>query len=168
MLSLISDASELALCLDQLSLSTRQVVFIPVNDAQEPGVSNCGSHWSLLVYFRASDVFYYMDSVRNSSNNRPYALNMAKNVYPVLKEGARIDSLKFIDLESSVQPNGFDCGMYVISNAEALCSAFLEHGWHKEVAIEVLQEALATVSAKTVKSRRIALLETLDTLASRK
>ena len=168
MVSMIDSPEELEMCLDQLSLSSRELVFIPVNDARDPSVVGGGSHWSLLVFHRASNTFFYMDSVLGGSNNRSIALEYAKHVHPTFHVEAKEGAFQFQDLESSLQSNGFDCGVFVISNAEIICNEFLKAGLEAKVEPAKLNEALAEVKANSVTAKREQLLSLLDSIVKSK
>jgi sentrin-specific protease 8 len=46
-----------------LKLHTADLVFIPVNDNEDDTAG--GSHWSLLVYWRSGNVFYYYGNIHH-------------------------------------------------------------------------------------------------------
>jgi sentrin-specific protease 8 len=107
--------------------STKRI-FVPVNDNmgsshwQTPGL---GSHWSLLVLNVSSEppISLHFDSVTGS--NQKTAQAVATKLYQAL-DTARQSARR--DLENNVvqecitpqQKNGFDCGVHVLANAEAL------------------------------------------------
>ena len=162
MVSMIDNPTELEMCLDQLSLSLGELVFIPINDAQDPSIVGGGSHWSLLVFHRASNAFFHMDSVSSSSNNRSYAINYAKNLYPVLHV-EELTGYSFVDVKSSPQTNGYDCGIYLISNAEVTHNFFLARKLTSKFELGELEEALKVeVTSASVKNKRKLLLGLVD------
>ena len=73
MVSMCETAEMVEECLNQLALSKRKLVFIPVNNADNPEIVGAGSHWSLLVFHRASNAFFYLDSIRSITNNEQSA-----------------------------------------------------------------------------------------------
>ncbi|XP_077450503.1 sentrin-specific protease 8 [Stigmatopora argus] len=105
---------ELAMFLDPLDLPSRCWIFLAVNDNSEQSAG--GSHWSLLVYHHKSNHFSHYDS-QNGSNS-PHARRIASKLEPVLGAGKKAT---FVDEPSPEQQNSYDCGMYVICIAEALC-----------------------------------------------
>ncbi|KAG2212662.1 hypothetical protein INT47_000639 [Mucor saturninus] len=86
-----------------------EAIFIPVNDG-DPAQANSGTHWSLLVYVRAVNSFYYYDTLR--FNNLRNAEITCKRMQPLL----RLDkSSQFIPATTPQQDNGSDCGVSVIA-----------------------------------------------------
>lgn len=164
MVSMIDNPEELEMCLDQLSLSQRDLLFIPVNDAQDPELVGGGSHWSLLMFHRASNAFFYMDSIVSSSNNRSFALSYARNLHPTLHV-ENTTGYSFVDVKSSTQSNGYDCGLYLISNAEVAYNWALSRELSSKFELTELQQALTAVTATTVKNKRVLLLGLLNELS---
>ena len=60
-------------------IDEKQLIFIPVNDNATENVG--GTHWSLLVYYRPGNVFYYYDSL--SSSNERHARQAADRLLPL-------------------------------------------------------------------------------------
>ncbi|XP_029624126.1 sentrin-specific protease 8 [Salmo trutta] len=105
---------ELALFLEPLGLASRRWVFLAVNDnsIQTAG----GSHWSLLLFLRDGGHFAHYDS--QSGGNSLHARRIATKLEPFLGSGRKVP---FVEEPCPLQQNSYDCGMYVICNAEALC-----------------------------------------------
>ena len=63
-----------------LKLTDKELVALPVNNNDDANVAFGGTHWSLLVYVRALDQFWYYDSMReyNLSAARVVARNFAR------------------------------------------------------------------------------------------
>ncbi|KAI8841190.1 hypothetical protein BJ741DRAFT_561144 [Chytriomyces cf. hyalinus JEL632] len=102
-----------------MSLDKADTVFIPVNDSTDldsPG----GSHWSLLVYSRAANAFFYYDSLNK------YNISAAKRVYQRFAKLAQKHkgdaNPYFQEMDVQAQINGYDCGMYVIAMTQLLLS----------------------------------------------
>ncbi|KAJ3381668.1 SUMO1 sentrin specific peptidase 8 [Chytriomyces hyalinus] len=102
-----------------MSLDKAETVFIPVNDSTEldsPG----GSHWSLLVYSRAANAFFYYDSLNK------YNISAAKRVqrrFAKLIQKHKGDAAPYFqEMDVQAQINGYDCGMYVIAMTQLLLS----------------------------------------------
>ncbi|KAM9311815.1 sentrin-specific protease 8 [Gastrophryne carolinensis] len=104
--------SELKECLQPLDLPSKDLVLLPVND--NAGSEAGGTHWSLLAYLRRSHGFLHYDSAPGT--NAPHARRMAKNL-SLLLDG----SPRYQEEEAPIQHNSYDCGMYVLCIAEALC-----------------------------------------------
>ncbi|KAM9826206.1 sentrin-specific protease 8 [Syngnathus typhle] len=105
---------ELAVFLDPLDLASRHRIFLAVNDNEDESAG--GSHWSLLVYHHKSNHFAHYDS-QNGSNSQ-HAQRIANKLEPILGAGTKA---LFAEEPTPAQENLYDCGMYVISIAEALC-----------------------------------------------
>jgi Ulp1 family protease len=164
MVSMIDSPEELEMCLDQLSLGSRDFILIPVNDSQDPSKVGGGSHWSLLLFHRPSNAFFYFDSVSSGSNNKSHALSYVKNIYPVLHIEAK-DQAAFKVVKAPSQKNGFDCGVYVISFSNFLLKWITTHGLNAPIDLPALEASLeAQVSQTTVTKQRKALLELVDML----
>lgn len=109
---------ELAIFLEPLHLSSRRWVFLAVNDNSNQTAG--GSHWSLLLYRRDNGgLFSHYDS--QSGGNSLHARRIASKLEPFL--GDKGKKVSFVEESSSRQQNSYDCGMYVICNAEALCES---------------------------------------------
>ncbi|CAN9506574.1 unnamed protein product [Ophioblennius macclurei] len=105
---------ELAVFLEPLDLASRRWVFLAVNDNSSQTAG--GTHWSLLLYHHASNRFAHYDS-QNGSNSL-HARRIAAKLEPFLGAGRKPP---FVEEDCPPQQNSYDCGMYVICIAEALC-----------------------------------------------
>ncbi|KAM9765250.1 sentrin-specific protease 8 [Menidia menidia] len=109
---------ELALFLEPLGLASRRWVFLAVNDNSDRSAG--GSHWSLLLFHRAAHRFAHYDS-QNASNSL-HARRIAARLEPFLGAGPGGGRPPvFVEEPCPPQQNSYDCGMYVICIAEALC-----------------------------------------------
>lgn len=101
-------------------LAKKELIFLPINDCSahdSPG----GTHWSLLVYRSSFCVFEHYDS-HTGSINRYHAESVAKTLTPFLiGSGSSPSEIEVIEMECTQQLNGYDCGLHVICNTEALC-----------------------------------------------
>ena len=164
MVSMIESAEELEMCLDQLSLKSREIIFIPVNDSQDPSKVGGGSHWSLLLFQRASNTFYYFDSISSGSNNKKQAEVYAKNLYPVLHVAAK-EHTTFKVVKAPSQKNGFDCGVFTVSFSKSAYEWILSHGVKTPIDLIAFESALqAKVSQNTVSQQRKELLALIDSM----
>ncbi|XP_016140054.1 sentrin-specific protease 8 [Sinocyclocheilus grahami] len=107
---------ELAIFLEPLNLVSRQWVFLAVNDNSNQTAG--GSHWTLLLYRRDTSQFSHYDS--QSGSNSLHARRIAAKLEAFLGTGAKVP---FVEEQCPSQQNSYDCGMYVICNAEALCES---------------------------------------------
>nr|XP_023670886.1 sentrin-specific protease 8 [Paramormyrops kingsleyae] len=112
---------ELALFLEPLGLPARRLVFLAVNDNSHQTAG--GSHWSLLLFRRAGARFSHYDS--QSGSNSLHARRIAGKLESFLGADRRA---AFVEELAPAQQNSYDCGMYVICNAEALCESAGQEG----------------------------------------
>ncbi|XP_062868915.1 sentrin-specific protease 8 [Trichomycterus rosablanca] len=112
---------ELAVFLEPLRLASRHWVFLAVNDNSNQAAG--GSHWSLLLYQGNTGRFSHFDS--QSGANVMHARRIAAKLQGYLGLGTDV---LFTEEPCPSQQNSYDCGMYVICNAEALCERALVEG----------------------------------------
>ncbi|NXB65437.1 SENP8 protease, partial [Struthidea cinerea] len=111
---------EIAIFLQPLDLLRKELVFLPINDNSSQAAG--GTHWSLLVYFRDKKCFAHYDS--HSKCNSVHAKQVAGKLEAFL--GKRGGKATFVEEKAPAQQNSYDCGMYVICNAEALCHGYFQ------------------------------------------
>ncbi|XP_056682343.1 NEDD8-specific protease 1 isoform X1 [Spinacia oleracea] len=128
-----SDEESYKAFVEPLNLAAKDLVIFPVNNNDDVTKAEAGSHWSLLVFYRTSNMFVHHDSCRG--------LNLAcsqKLYTSVVKFVGNLDSdVKFMEDHSSPQQqNGYDCGLFVIVIATVICSWYTssdcvdgEHIW---------------------------------------
>ncbi|XP_048501211.1 NEDD8-specific protease 1 isoform X2 [Beta vulgaris subsp. vulgaris] len=114
---------------NSLKLNEKQLIFFTINNnelnsSSESTTNNGadgGTHWSLLVYYRAKNIFVHQDSVRGL--NKLHADALYSVLKKVLDENA--NNLRppiFIELavRTPKQSNDYDCGLYVMKIAEII------------------------------------------------
>ncbi|KAI8645263.1 hypothetical protein BD408DRAFT_412071 [Parasitella parasitica] len=87
-----------------------EAIFIPVNDG-DPYQAYSGTHWSVMVYVRPTNSFYYYDTLK--FNNLRDGEVTSKRIQPLLKQNK---PAQFIPSSTPQQINGSDCGgmcMYI-------------------------------------------------------
>jgi sentrin-specific protease 8 len=141
------DSETVASIVEDCQLLSKELIFIPLNDASATSSLNRGTHWRLLVFSKKSKSFHLYDSSSSNSFNvgetdlgrqgnflverlAPFLVNSTKSV----------DSFAAVELSSYTtavescpqQENGYDCGMYVFCLVDLMCSAFSknDHGLH--------------------------------------
>lgn len=114
----ITDA-QLAHIFQPLHLDVADVVYLPVNNNDQPSRAYGGSHWSLLQFRRATNSFHHYDSF--AGYNDDVARRIAAAFTVALAPTAAAAPPAFV-VESAApqQTNSFDCGIFVICIAEAL------------------------------------------------
>lgn len=98
-----------------------EAIFIPVNNGK-PSEAYSGTHWSIMVYVRAVNSFYYYDTLK-FTNLRDGDLT-SKRMRPLLKVDKQP---QFIPSSTPQQGNSSDCGgtvslIYLIKHLELTCS----------------------------------------------
>jgi sentrin-specific protease 8 len=113
---------EAAGTLDSLGLAEKSLAFFAVNSQSDPGRSG-GTHWSLLVYHVPSTAFYHLDSAgaANESEARTLAAAVGGKNQPI--------AFQSLPTRASLQQsNGYDCGVFLLANAEHVTRHFLSAG----------------------------------------
>ncbi|XP_060116219.1 sentrin-specific protease 8 [Heteronotia binoei] len=110
---------EMGLFLEPLNLPQKKAVFLAINDNSSQAAG--GTHWSLLVYFREKNCFAHYDS--HTRSNSIHARQVAGKLEAFLGKRGKAS---FVEEKAPAQQNSYDCGMYVICNAEALCRAHFQ------------------------------------------
>ncbi|GIL91946.1 hypothetical protein Vretimale_18558 [Volvox reticuliferus] len=115
------------------------LVIFAVNDNPEVDLAAGGSHWTLLVYHRPSNTFRHYDSSPShqtdgngrSSGSTQAARRLADAVGPALTgagggAGAAAALPSLVEVRCMPrQTNCYDCGMYVLAVARAVCQWWL-------------------------------------------
>ncbi|GAA0147104.1 protease [Lithospermum erythrorhizon] len=136
LLANVDDVDVVKASVEPLEFGTKNLIFFAVNDSE---------HWSLLVYDRKLNAFLHHDS-RGSSNHM-----QARKLFETLKDcvvpsangkeyikpkkknrskKASVTSCKsaappsFEECTTPQQTNGYDCGLFVLAIARAICE------WH--------------------------------------
>ncbi|XP_009895390.2 sentrin-specific protease 8 [Dryobates pubescens] len=106
--------------LQPLDLRSKRLVFFPINDNSSQLAG--GTHWSLLVYYRDKECFGHFDS--HGTYNAAHARQVAEMVEFFVS--TRAGKLILVEEMVPAQRNSYDCGMYVICCAEAVCRLHYE------------------------------------------
>ncbi|XP_050210181.1 uncharacterized protein LOC126660637 isoform X2 [Mercurialis annua] len=145
------DTESLKDFLKPLKLADKKLVIFPVNNNDDVSLAEGGSHWSLLVYDRISDVFVHHDSF--SGINGRHALQLYKAVARYLTSSDATVHAKYTELtDSPQQVNGWDCGLYVTATARAICYWYrkcdledTDSLWFSDVKVQVTPAAVAAM-----------------------
>ncbi|KAI9193407.1 uncharacterized protein BJ171DRAFT_528232 [Polychytrium aggregatum] len=102
-------------------LAKKNIVFLPINDSDGTTNSISGSHWSLLVFYRPTNSFYYYDSLGRYNLS---AAKLTKDKFAPLLVPRLLNKFEqvshFAQVETPIQVNGYDCGCYTIAITEIL------------------------------------------------
>ena len=132
------------LLLEPLHPSAKKYLFFPVNDSEHHDKEG-GTHWSLLVYSRLENTFYYFDSVHNRNN---YATT---KIIEVLRAVLNCQSAFSISYPSTQQQNLYDCGIYVICNVENIIKHILRGSGVVRHVAELNKDAVSTKTSEILK-----------------
>ena len=84
------------------------MVTLFINDAN---LTSGGSHWSTLLVFPKKESFHHIDTILDA--NKSYAYEISLKIYNILNWS----NMSFINCQSNLQKNGFDCGIHTINHA---------------------------------------------------
>ncbi|KAI5666138.1 hypothetical protein M9H77_15991 [Catharanthus roseus] len=114
------DTASLKDFLEPLHLSNRKLILFPINDNDDASIAEGGSHWSLLAFEKSANAFVHHDSSSGNMNQWH-----AKKVYKVVCQYVSSNA-SYVECSSTPkQVNGYDCGVYVIAFARAICSWYM-------------------------------------------
>ncbi|CAI5980563.1 unnamed protein product [Closterium sp. NIES-64] len=100
-----------------LGVENKELIALAVNDNNDPTLAEAGSHWSLLLFIRSRRLFLHFDSA--GSHNLEAAKGLAEKLQALL--GVTVTDDTFQSASTPQQLNGYDCGVYVLAIAKALC-----------------------------------------------
>ena len=114
-----------------LNLASKTLIFFPINDGIQD--QSYGSHWSLLVYKRICNSFYYFDSMGNS--NLDIAISFKNAIHNIFPAGSG-----FVKISTPQQSNGFDCGAFIIAITQILAERSVSY--NSDFDVEIYSEKL--------------------------
>ncbi|XP_066325687.1 NEDD8-specific protease 1-like [Miscanthus floridulus] len=167
---LLSNLPDSAAVADPLRLASRRLVLLPVNDNPDASIAEGGSHWTLLILDKATSPsaprFVHHDSLPGAPN-LPVAARLADALRPLLSgSDSKRDTVPLIEGPTPRQTNGYDCGVYVMAIARALCAWWNNGQYHREG--DWFQAVRRDVDAHSVKAMRADLLQLINTLIQEK
>jgi sentrin-specific protease 8 len=168
------DADTTASIVEDCDLLSKDLIFIPLNDASATNTHNRGTHWRLLIFCKSSKSFHLYDSGGSSSANGQTDLGTQGNVLverlaPFLVNAPKISLGGFAKRQPTTcrtvvepcprQQNGYDCGMYVFCLVELLCFAFStpEHGLQSPS--DLVDKIQRTITPDYVTEQRLKLFQ---------
>lgn len=139
--------------LGPLKLNEKSIVFIPVSDS--PPVfrrwnefGSTGTHWSLLLFDKVNNSFYYFDSM--ASANYEHARAISRNFKSILDI---TNEPSFIKVKTPQQENTVDCGIYTLLVADAITLKLVEDS-NFNLTPELLGDILPSVTESDVLIKR--------------
>jgi sentrin-specific protease 8 len=121
------DPETQASLVEDCAMISKELIFIPLNDADATNKSLRGTHWRLLVYCKRSSSFHLYDSNSKHSGGSDLgtqANGLVQCLSPFLV-GTTSNSCHKVQETCPQQENGYDCGMYVVCVVEHLYLTFL-------------------------------------------
>ncbi|WJX23880.1 Ulp1 peptidase [Trifolium repens] len=131
----VDDVDVVKASVEPLKFGTKNLIFFPVNDSE---------HWSLLVYDRKLNMFMHHDSKEGINDMQARKLfetlkdcvvrsaNGKENIKSKKKNNNKRSSKlsapsvstppSFEECTTPQQTNGYDCGLFVLAIARAICS----------------------------------------------
>ncbi|VVB16690.1 unnamed protein product [Arabis nemorensis] len=122
-----------------LGLHDKDLLIFPVNDNLDVELAEGGLHWSLLVYYREANSFFHHDSLMGMNSRN--AKQLFKAVSPFVSNG---DAAYRECIDTPLQKNGYDCGVFVLAIARVICQ------WFSSGAVKNRDELWFTVVKETV------------------
>lgn len=102
--------------LDPLNIKGKDIILLPINNSMglmEEG----GTHWSLLVFCRIREKFFYFDSLGNDNLLSANIIAKKLSCYLLLQTN------DIIIMNGPKQDNSYDCGVYVILAVEYIVAS---------------------------------------------
>ncbi|CAI5475618.1 unnamed protein product [Closterium sp. Yama58-4] len=132
-----------------LGVESKELIALAVNDNNDPTLPEAGSHWSLLLFIRSRRLFLHFDSA--GSHNLEAAKGLAEKLQALL--GVTVTDDTFQSASTPQQLNGYDCGVYVLAIAKALCETASAAPEGKASAEELERSAKGVDAAAVTKLR---------------
>lgn len=124
--------------LDEVDIRSKTLLMIPVNNAENPNTEG-GSHWSLLVYSRNTQSFYYFDSSNNMNYEHADRIKNKLTKYLGPDRQNKDNSISLCDTPQ--QLNGRDCAIYSIFIIECIVDSILKD---MELPLNIIKELRIT------------------------
>ncbi|GAB4859247.1 hypothetical protein Ancab_010707 [Ancistrocladus abbreviatus] len=147
---------------EPLNLGAKKVVIFPINDNEDVTQAEGGSHWSLLAFERDTNLFIHHDSYGGTNSRH------ARRLYASVVEfmGSSESNRRYMEYSQTPQQvNGYDCGLYVIAIARAICNWYGSGGskHHKEDGLwfSVVKEQVTPSAVSSMRPEVLGLIRSL-------
>uniref|UniRef100_A0A0E0MIL4 WRKY domain-containing protein n=1 Tax=Oryza punctata TaxID=4537 RepID=A0A0E0MIL4_ORYPU len=158
---LLSNLPDPASVAEPLRLASRRLLLLPVNDNPDVSHADGGSHWTLLVLDNSVSGARFVHHDSLPPTNLPAARRLAAVLRPLLPASP----IPLIEGPTPRQTNGYDCGVFVLAVAKAICHWW---GWPPRECDRThsdwLEAVKREVNADSVKAMRTELLQLIETL----
>ncbi|OTF71445.1 hypothetical protein BLA29_008054 [Euroglyphus maynei] len=145
---------EIRAILQPLHMERRKLILIPLNDNMS--LDYGGSHWSLLVFIRDNDDKCRLEYYDSAAIEHPNEMMMKK----IVKKFTKLLSLNDLDIQIEQchkQEDGYNCGIHLICNSNAICRKYLHNDQRSIVDI---------IPYEQIESFRFKLIQIIDGLKS--
>ncbi|KAK1324637.1 NEDD8-specific protease 1 [Acorus calamus] len=152
------DPESLKDVIEPLKLQDKNLVLFTVNDNSDVNLAQGGTHWSLLAYSKNLNTFVHHDSCSELNTED------AKKLYQAVRTSVA-STARFEVAFTPQQKNSYDCGVYVMAIARAICA------WHESETIDKGEDWFSTlteINASTVSCVRKEILEQIQMLMTQK
>ncbi|GFP95681.1 nedd8-specific protease 1 [Phtheirospermum japonicum] len=116
------DIASLKDFVEPLHLPRKELIIFPINDNADVARAEGGTHWSLLAFERDANLFVHHDSSDGFNSAHARRVYRAVVSYTGCEAGYREWS------GTPRQTNGYDCGLYVLAIARAICEWYASAG----------------------------------------
>eukprot|EP00658_Telonema_sp_P-2_P063443 TRINITY_DN5216_c0_g1_i2.p1 TRINITY_DN5216_c0_g1~~TRINITY_DN5216_c0_g1_i2.p1 ORF type:complete len:219 (+),score=38.67 TRINITY_DN5216_c0_g1_i2:242-898(+) len=140
--------------LGPLGLTGYEVVLVPVNDNPDVDQAHGGSHWSAVVYHRASRRFHVLDSAAGRGVTDA-SMRAIAAVAPAV--GVEDFRERVVMRQIPQQTNSYDCGIYVAAIARLLSDCGIDLSFIMDSDEALMEHLGAAGIANTREELKIAL-----------
>lgn len=147
---------------EPLKLPEKKLIIFPVNNNEDVNLAEGGSHWSLVVYERNANVFVHHDS--SGGMNKMQAKQLFSTIVGFIGGSTLASNANYQEcVDSPQQTNGYDCGVYVIAIARAICCWYesIEHKDTDGMWFSVVKEQVTPPSVSQMRTEILHLIRDL-------
>jgi len=182
------DADSREPAVEPLKFLSRRLVVFTVNDCDDLGGGESGTHWSILIYDRSKNSFLHLDTMEGVNYDHAFKLyNSVKEFMgkapgqstlissslkaktkkkdlakQVSKAEPTIAEPLFEEYNAPQQTNGYDCGLYVMAIAKAVCESYSSRNSGKDADwLSAVQRHVDTSVEMTFRNEVLELIEDL-------
>jgi sentrin-specific protease 8 len=125
-LILNSPPAEAVALLQTTPFCSSKLTLFAVNNNPNVEYAEGGSHWSLACFAASAEgaTLRHYDSAGHINDREAYVLSETLQSSPA----AGRNGLRVLSMQTPLQDNGFDCGIYVLAIAEELCGRWAKSG----------------------------------------
>jgi Ulp1 family protease len=157
------DIYDLIEMFEPMKFDEKEIIFFPLNDNTDKYNYGAGNHWTLLIYQKCDDMFYYLDSMGSYIKNTEKFATQFVSIKNSKKENKMSKNPKIINLFSEkLQTNSYDCGMFVLAFTKSVLNYLLKN--EKINAFDIREYIFSEVSQVKLKQLRKEISQLLSNL----